>query len=103
MLAWSSCQSVLGEILIPSHWLLSHISIVETMDSGERGMNPVAMTHQSLKGILAKPGNELATACKKYEPEDIENPSSPIFVQQIVWLHFIIINYFLFILSHRGN
>ena len=28
----------------PSHWLLPHITIVETMDSGERGMKPVAMT-----------------------------------------------------------
>ena len=27
-----------------SHCLLSHITIVEPMDSGERGMNPVAMT-----------------------------------------------------------
>ena len=27
-----------------SHWLLSHIIIVVTMDSGERGMNPVAIT-----------------------------------------------------------
>ena len=26
------------------HWLLSHITIVDTIDSGERGMNPVAMT-----------------------------------------------------------
>ena len=25
-------------------WLLSHITIVETMDSSEIGMNPVAMT-----------------------------------------------------------
>ena len=31
-------------IFFPSHWLLSHITIVETTDSGERGMNPVAMT-----------------------------------------------------------
>ena len=31
-------------IFFPSHWLLSHITIVETTDSGERGMNPVTMT-----------------------------------------------------------
>ena len=31
-------------IFSPSHWLLSHITIVKTMDSGERGMNPVAMS-----------------------------------------------------------
>ena len=29
---------------LPSHWLLSHVSIAETTDSGEREMNPVAMT-----------------------------------------------------------
>ena len=27
----------------PSHWLISHITIAETTDSSERGMNPVAM------------------------------------------------------------
>ena len=35
---------VLRTIFFPSRWLLSHITIVETTDSGERGMNPVAMT-----------------------------------------------------------
>ena len=35
---------VLRTIFFPSNWLLSHIIIVETTDSGERGMNPVAMT-----------------------------------------------------------
>ena len=33
---------VLHTILFPSHWL--HSYIVEIMDSGERGMNPVAVT-----------------------------------------------------------
>ena len=28
-------------ILFPSHWLLSHITITETMDRCERGLNPV--------------------------------------------------------------
>ena len=37
-------QPVLSTIFFPSHWLLSLITIVETNDSGERGMNPVAMT-----------------------------------------------------------
>ena len=31
-------------IFFPSHWLLSHVTIIETTDSGERGMNPVAMS-----------------------------------------------------------
>ena len=35
---------VLSTIFFPSHWMLSHITIVETMDSSERGMNPTAMT-----------------------------------------------------------
>ena len=45
MLSWSSFKhSVLCTIFLPSHSLLSHITTVETMDSGERGINPVAMT-----------------------------------------------------------
>ena len=35
---------VLPTIFFPSHWLHSHMTILEIMDSGERGMNPVAMT-----------------------------------------------------------
>ena len=35
---------VLCTIFFPNHWLLSHIAIVEVMDSSERGINPVAMT-----------------------------------------------------------
>ena len=31
-------------MFFPSNWQLSHITIVEITDSGERGMNPVAMT-----------------------------------------------------------
>ena len=30
--------------ILQSHWLLSHITIVETMDCSKRGMNPVATT-----------------------------------------------------------
>ena len=40
-----SCLPVLCTVFfLPSYWLLSHITIVETMDSDERGMNPAAMT-----------------------------------------------------------
>ena len=42
-LAWSLCKSVLCTIFFPKH-LLSHITIVKAMDSGERGMNPDALT-----------------------------------------------------------
>ena len=45
---------VLCTIFFPGHWLLSHVTIVETMDSNERGINPVAMTHQSLELILVE-------------------------------------------------
>ena len=38
---------VLRTILLPSHLLISHITIVEAMDSSERGMNPVAMAINS--------------------------------------------------------
>ena len=35
---------LLRTIFFPSHWLPFHITIVETTDSGARGMNPVAIT-----------------------------------------------------------
>ena len=35
---------VLRTMFLASRWLLSHITIVETTESGERGMNPVTMT-----------------------------------------------------------
>ena len=46
ILSWSLefFSPVLGTIFLPSHWLLSHLTIVETTDSGDTGMNPVAMT-----------------------------------------------------------
>ena len=38
-------KPVLRTIFFPSHWLLSHLTIVKTTDNGvrERGINPVAM------------------------------------------------------------
>ena len=36
--------SVSHRVFFPSRWLLSHITIIETSDSGEREMNHVAMT-----------------------------------------------------------
>ena len=42
MLSWNSFNQYSAQY---SFWLLSHITVLETtMDSGERGMNPVAMT-----------------------------------------------------------
>ena len=53
---------LLSRVFFPSHWLLSHITIIETMDSDKRGMNPVAMTPQSSERILAKSEREPATS-----------------------------------------
>ena len=75
-LGWSQ-NGVLGNALIVAlatvilqkqnsfHRLLSHITIVETLDCCKRGMNLVEMTSQSLHGILAKPGIEPATCCSQ--------------------------------------
>ena len=50
-------QSVLRTIFFPSNCLLSDISIVQTINSGERGINPVAMTNQFSERILAHRGS----------------------------------------------
>ena len=44
MLSWSSFKQYYTQYFFLSHWLLFHITIVETTDRGERGMNPVAVT-----------------------------------------------------------
>ena len=46
VLFWSFLTNapVFRTIFFQSHWLISNITIVETTDSGEKGMNPVAMT-----------------------------------------------------------
>ena len=57
-------KPVLGTILFLSHWLLSHITIVETMDSSERKFESCRNDyHQSLERILGEPGIEPATSC----------------------------------------
>ena len=48
-----------------SHWLLSHVTIVDTMDSGERGMNPFAMTIINPRKTLTEPGIEPAISCSQ--------------------------------------
>ena len=50
-------------IFCPSHWLFSLSTIVETMDSGGRGMHPVAIT--IIKRILAKLRIKPATSCSQ--------------------------------------
>ena len=43
MLSLSSTSPLFLAIFFPDHWQLSDITIIETMVSSERGMNPVAM------------------------------------------------------------
>ena len=46
---------VVHTIFFRSHWLLSHLTIIKTMDSSGRGMKPAAMTIiNPLKKILAE-------------------------------------------------
>ena len=50
----------------PSHWLLFHITIVETIDSGERRKNPIAMSINNLWGKkLTEPGSKHQPALLK--------------------------------------
>ena len=57
-------KPVLGTMLFLSHWLLSHITIVKTMDSRERKFESCRNDyHQSLERILGEPGIEPATSC----------------------------------------
>ena len=44
-------KPVLRTMFFPSQWLLFHITIVETTDSGERGMNPIAKTIINILGM----------------------------------------------------
>ena len=63
MLSWSSLTSTPHDIL--SKLLAAFPHNHETTDSGERGINPVTMTHQSSERILAEPGIEAATSCSQ--------------------------------------
>ena len=57
-------KPVLCTMLFLSHWLLSHITIVKTMDSSERKFESCRNDyHQSLERILGEPGIEPATSC----------------------------------------
>ena len=60
-------KPVLGTIFFLSHWLLSHITIVETMGSDER---KIESYHQSLERILSEPGIEPATFCSPVLPSE---------------------------------
>ena len=76
---------VLSTILFPSHKLLSHITIVETMDSGERKFESCRNDyHQSSERILGKPGIELATSCSPVLPSE-QKDSARQMVENILW------------------
>ena len=65
MLSWRSF-TILPKILFPSQWLLSHITIFETMDIGKRGMDHVAMTIiNPRKEYWPSPGLEPETSCSQ--------------------------------------
>ena len=57
MLSWIFISPVIRKILIPSHWLLFHITIVGTMDSGKKVMNRVAMTISSPRKNIDRAGD----------------------------------------------
>ena len=60
MVSRSSFNQYPPTIFFPSHWLLSHITIVETTDSGDRGRNPLSMTIiNSRKEYWPSPGSSL--------------------------------------------
>ena len=47
ILSWRLILPVRSTILFPKQWLLFHIIIVETINSGERGMDPCPITVMS--------------------------------------------------------
>ena len=73
-------KPVLGTILFLSHWLLSHITIVETMDSGERKFESCGNDyHLSSESILGEPGIEPATSCSPVLPSEQRGSAQQIF------------------------
>ena len=72
ILSWSSFNQSLHTIFFPSHWLLSHITIVGTTDSGERGTESCRNDcHQSSQITLAEPGIEPTTSCSAMLPTEL--------------------------------
>ena len=43
MFSWRCFHQYSAKIPCRNHWLLFHITVIETLDTGERGMNPVAL------------------------------------------------------------
>ena len=78
-------KPVLGTILFLSHWLLSQITIVKTMDSGERKFESCRNDyHQSSERILGEPEIEPATSCSHVLPKE-QWGTAPQMVVNILW------------------
>ena len=78
-------KPVLGTIFFLSHWLLSHITIVETMGSGERKIKFCRNDyHQSSERILSEPGIEPATFCSPVLPSEPRGSAQQMVVN-ILW------------------
>ena len=56
---------VLCTISFPSNWLLSNITIIETVSSGERGIHPVTRLSSIVGKKLTELGIEQGTSCAK--------------------------------------
>ena len=79
-------KPVLSTILFLSHWLLSHITIVETMDSSERKFESCRNEydyHQSLERILGELGIEPVTCSPILQSE--QRGSAQQMVVNILW------------------
>ena len=64
-------KPILGIIFFLRPWLLSHITIVETMGSGERKIESWRNDYnQSSERILSEPGIEPATFCSPVLPSE---------------------------------
>ena len=64
-------KPVFGTVLFLSNWLLSHRTIVETMDSCERKFESCRNDyHQSSDRILGEPGIEPGTSCSPVLPSE---------------------------------
>ena len=78
-------KPVLGTIFFLSHRLLSHITIVETMESGVRKFESCRNDyHQSSERILGEPGIESATSYSPVLPSEQRDLARQIVVN-ILW------------------
>ena len=58
--SWSSFLSVLCTLSFPSHWLLFHTTIIKTVVSGDRNINPITMTIINSRKETGQSGNQIS-------------------------------------------